>query len=643
MTESEPSPAATAAAQALPYSCDLILKGGITSGIVYPPAIVEIARDHRFHSIGGASAGAIAAASAAAAELGRQSRSGGFERLAQVPDELARTDAQGATRLRRLFQPQPETRELFELIWLALRGRGKERVNRIVDRVSRGAGAPASWMRLGLAAWVVAVALGVAAFVLAGAGSLLASVPLVLLVTAAWLAAARVGRIYTGAQTLAASAPDAVAANFHGLCSGATPEGAPDTALTDWLYDTLQALAGRGDDDVPGALRDVPVTYGELAAADVRLVTITTDLSHGSSERFPLRSRGWAFDPTELRSLFPAAVVEHLAGHAAEPDDAAQRAALDRDGLTLLPDSGDLPIVMGARFSLSFPILLSAVPLYAWRPRRTDEGGWEMAFQKCWFSDGGITSNLPVHLFDQPLPTRPTYAINLGGGADPKATAWENVWRPIQTGSGRQPSAGAITSTAGLLSAVFDTMQNWADNSLARAPGQRDRICKVRLGPGEGGMNLDMPPEAIEQLAERGRAAGMNLAWMQRGARPAGVPTDKIPPEIASRQWDRHRFARYRTFLAGLGRYVDRAREGATKDCAGRPSYAQLADAAVGETWLPYRDGWSRPRRTKVGEAQAQLFALDTGAMTATPPAGAALGYNAHGPDEPKDATPAAD
>jgi hypothetical protein len=46
-----------------PYECDLIMKGGITSGIVYPPAISEIARDHRLRKIGGTSAGAIAAAS----------------------------------------------------------------------------------------------------------------------------------------------------------------------------------------------------------------------------------------------------------------------------------------------------------------------------------------------------------------------------------------------------------------------------------------------------------------------------------------------------------------------------------------------------------------------------------------------------
>lgn len=33
--------------------CDLIMKGGVTSGLVYPGAIARIARDYRICSIGG--------------------------------------------------------------------------------------------------------------------------------------------------------------------------------------------------------------------------------------------------------------------------------------------------------------------------------------------------------------------------------------------------------------------------------------------------------------------------------------------------------------------------------------------------------------------------------------------------------------
>jgi len=47
--------------------CDVVLEGGITSGVVYPHALCELARTYRFVDVGGTSAGAIAAACAAAA------------------------------------------------------------------------------------------------------------------------------------------------------------------------------------------------------------------------------------------------------------------------------------------------------------------------------------------------------------------------------------------------------------------------------------------------------------------------------------------------------------------------------------------------------------------------------------------------
>ena len=52
--------------------CDLIMKGGITSGVVYPKAIEAVAKTYRLKSIGGTSAGAIGAVMAAAAEYRRQ-------------------------------------------------------------------------------------------------------------------------------------------------------------------------------------------------------------------------------------------------------------------------------------------------------------------------------------------------------------------------------------------------------------------------------------------------------------------------------------------------------------------------------------------------------------------------------------------
>src|SRR6476469_8431880 len=57
-------------------NCDLVMKGGITSGVVYPKAVVRLARRYRIRSIGGPSVGAIAAALTAAAEYWRQTHAG---------------------------------------------------------------------------------------------------------------------------------------------------------------------------------------------------------------------------------------------------------------------------------------------------------------------------------------------------------------------------------------------------------------------------------------------------------------------------------------------------------------------------------------------------------------------------------------
>lgn len=50
-----------------PLECDIVMKGGITSGVIYPRAVCRLAKTYRLRSVGGSSAGAIAAAGAAAA------------------------------------------------------------------------------------------------------------------------------------------------------------------------------------------------------------------------------------------------------------------------------------------------------------------------------------------------------------------------------------------------------------------------------------------------------------------------------------------------------------------------------------------------------------------------------------------------
>jgi hypothetical protein len=99
--------------------CDLVMKGGITSGIVYPNAVLALTERYRFKNIGGTSAGAIAAAACAAAALGERRKTlegrtelaSGFSGLAAVAETLKRRGF-----IYSLFQPAPGGRAAFRLI-----------------------------------------------------------------------------------------------------------------------------------------------------------------------------------------------------------------------------------------------------------------------------------------------------------------------------------------------------------------------------------------------------------------------------------------------------------------------------------------------------------------------------------------------
>ena len=92
--------------------CDLVMKGGITSGVVYPSLVLELAEEYSFRSIGGSSAGAIAAVLAAAAEYSRSN--GGFQRLKEVSAQLRRDGF-----VRHLFKSTGRSRLLFQLFTAA--------------------------------------------------------------------------------------------------------------------------------------------------------------------------------------------------------------------------------------------------------------------------------------------------------------------------------------------------------------------------------------------------------------------------------------------------------------------------------------------------------------------------------------------
>jgi hypothetical protein len=270
-------------------------------------------------------------------------------------------------------------------------------------------------------------------------------------------------------------------------------------------------------------------------------------------------------------------------------------------------------VVVATRMSLSFPVLLSAVPLHLRTP------GGAGALTRVWLSDGGICSNFPVHFFDAPLPRWPTFAINLrplaaAAGSEPAAE--EVVWLPEQE---RERDAANDVGTpwftfrpsrereglAGFLGAIADTAQNWHDSVQLGVPGYRDRVVHVGLRADEGGLNLAMDPAVIDRLAERGRDAADKLS------RAFGDPG-------GDGYWDTHRWTRFRAFLAAAEQALadlDRAYRNEDDDPARvpplpeRPTYPDLAGRRPGEP--PATDfDWHPDHREALVERAGLLVAV---------------------------------
>jgi len=556
--------------------CDVVMKGGITSGVVYPGALAEFATTYRLRNLGGASAGGIGSALGAAAEFGRAG--GGFDRLAALPAEL------GDGKLAALFAPQPVTRPLLGVMLAAT---GQNRPGPARKGASRVLGVLAALLRGYPLAAVLGLLPGVAVLVLGiltggGAGVALAICGVLLAV---------VGFALAIALRLARQLGTDVPANLFGICRGlGTPE-AP--ALTDWLGARIDEVAGLTPDQGPlrfGQLwtgTPVPelVVPGPERVIDLRM--ISTCVSQGRPYEMPWDAAGFFFDPQVWRTLFPATVIQAMldapkasAGTSWAWED--EVALAHAPALHRLPPPEHLPVIVATRMTLSFPLLISAVPLWTIDRRAapsrnagTDEEAARrsLVFAEVWFTDGGMCSNFPIHLFDAALPTRPTFAINLGSfalGQSPDADQALNIEYATSNSEGILSSHAPIPSTgfsalAAFASAAFATARSWSDETQLSMPGFRDRIVRVLQTKAEGGMNLYMDAATIDVLAARGRAAARALINQFNEPR---YPTKK--PSATG--WENHLWVRHRALLASLPDWLEAyARGRAVQDFSSDP------------------------------------------------------------------------
>ena len=475
--------------------CDLVMKGGVTSGIVYPSAIREISKKFHFIGIGGTSAGAIAAVVTAAAEYRRRHTQStqGFELLQKVSADMSLDG-----RLISLFQPDRTTKEYFDLALPFLKGNFS------------------TWAKLKLG-----IKLG-------------------------W-------KLLTKRRRDKFIAP--LIANNFGVCSGmANDNKGSETALTEWLSSLIDEVSGVK----PGVhltfkdLHDAPPPKGcEHLFGDgsrtIDLRAVTTSLTFGRPFEFPLEGYKLAFDVAEWRNLFPASVMEQLI-ETAQKIEAKQ---LKVDGKLPLPTI-DLPIIVAARMSLSFPVLFTAIPLYT-----VNENKEGSPLERVMFSDGGITSNFPVHRFDSIYPRWPTLAINFKGTDDDgnplrKALLSRTNNRYVYMNPDRKEGVIDIWTTLdkdnspqgsflAFVFSIFRSAQNWHDNAFLRLPGFRDRVAEVWLRPGEGGLNLTMKNDTLQRLTALGQEAGEQL-----------VDRYATRPDTDEMSWNGHKWTRFRSGMEGL-------------------------------------------------------------------------------------------
>lgn len=353
-------------------TCDIVMKGGITSGVVYPKAISRLSARFTFRNIGGTSAGAIAAAVAAAAEHRRVTTGSddGFVEIDELGKKLAaRPDEKSKSMLFSLFAPNAKTKRVFEVLTapLGLESRG-EQVMAVLWR------AIAQYLLVGILGMLPGIAIALVSFYWSGNAVL----------TSLWVA---VGILIGLAGTLIAVAAvflyefiAEVPNNGYGLCNGMADSEPSDEAtegpLTVWLSKYLNHVAG-----IPNA---TPLTFGDLWGLDgiqnagarkINLEMMTTNLTHGRPYRLPFRNDEdlrenylFYFCKKEFAKLFPTNVVEWmvnnprpiLPGTDTDGKRAEERAKRKEKGYFPLPNPENLPVIVATRMSLSFPVLLAS-------------------------------------------------------------------------------------------------------------------------------------------------------------------------------------------------------------------------------------------------------------------------------------------
>lgn len=593
--------------------CDIVMKGGVASGVVYPWAILEIARKYRLRNLGGTSVGAMAASIAAACEYGRrQGHPHAFEVLRHLPSELGKRPdstkdddgSQPETTMLSLFQPAEKGMRLFA-VFLAILNviypknqSAEKKQSSSKYHVFRTILKHYFNTRLVIKTILISFILFYATHRVLD--HLPTNIALLQTVTLHVLGICIVVMIFwVIIKELCFDIRHGILKNDLGLCRGKSQpnkSGESHPALVEWIHEAVQRGAGLPIDGPPLTFEDLwnaPLWPGGSSPQldqngvplerSINLEMVTTNVTHGRPYRLPLSDRNARlfFDPDSWDKFFPPQVMDSLR-QVSKPytpltdSDPSKPPGTER--LFELP-RGKLPIVVAARLSLSYPLLFSAVPLYAIDYEQPEPEARKLRL--CRFSDGGLCSNFPVHFFDSALPRWPTFGLSLEvQNSYKKSGINKTVWLPSNQGEGQYDSwyriepknsanpeqqsdpAGVAGSSGNPHSANFSTLTNflwssylsskdWRDRTATKMPHVRRRVVRLRLNSdeGEGQLNISMPKEKILEMAKLyGTEAGIQLCKKYVPNTAGSEPSDA---------WREHLWVRLQILLEGLSDLLD--------------------------------------------------------------------------------------
>jgi predicted acylesterase/phospholipase RssA len=409
-----------------------------------------------------------------------------------------------------------------------------------------------------------------------------------------------------------------------GACSGMRASKSTLPGLTEWMHEGIQKSAGLPLHS-PLTFADLWAAPGAPSATDqakearsIDFRTITTCLSHGRIYELPQapdEQPSLFFRLSEFSRFFPKDIIDHLR-RVSQPIEVSRlnwlrrqllerRMLLEKDtnptvlqrdqfsakaqassqaldeafrvaenlaqgllepDLRLLPRE-QMPILVAVRLSMSCPILFACVPLVGINRDTQPE---DAKLTRLWFSDGGIGSNFPVHLFDKAIPRWPTFALRIldqpprNGSNDYPMQSYipyfhrdgveDNLLYPRDDSAFSTLVGGKATlgSFLKLIFSIYTSAKDGNDQSFGRMPDVRNRVMRLYLNSRAGNMlNLKLAPELICNLAlGTGARSGRNAAqaYLQE------IPSKKYDWVSA---WMDHRWVRMNMLIHGLRDYLD--------------------------------------------------------------------------------------